>query len=162
MPYVVSTATRDHRFCSTIRNGDGVPVLNPRGAIIIKGGANHQQLLYQTGTVTGHIISGVATEVTNEQVGQLQNEFAFVRGLQSGHFAVVEAASEEKALKEVRNMAARDGSAPLTDGDIVSIAEDLAHEQGLPDMEIKKLVITPDVAGKPETLDPKTKTGRKV
>lgn len=113
MPHVISTLSNDQRYTHFSENRGGV--VKPLRSVLIKGGANvAQKKLVLLAEGKAHR-SGVATEVTTEELEFLQKNKSFRRHVSEGFLQVV--TYKPEADKVARSMQASDASAPLTVAD---------------------------------------------
>ena len=109
MPYVISSLSRDNVFAVYEKKSGNVLVV--KKSILIKGGAN---VADKKTLITP---SGVATEVSKEDLEILKANTAFKKFMERGFIKVLESGSKFKAQDEAEKMAEKDASAQITKED---------------------------------------------
>lgn len=127
MPYVYSTATQDTCYAVYAKNDSkDLPVIERQ--ILIRGGANLANKYIETP-------KGVMTEVTEEELALLENDYHFNKARENGFITVEnEKIDIEKAISDLEE---KDASAPLTPADEIfnreegtKVAEDSKGKEG--------------------------------
>jgi hypothetical protein len=125
MPYVYSTLSNDNLYCTYPQDmsaKDGVHT--PQEQILIRGKANVAQ---ESNDKTLYTPRGVATFVTDEQLATLLKIDAFNFHVKGGYLLVDKTGKEINGVENaVKNMAAKDNSAPLTNSDFNFTEEEKA------------------------------------
>lgn len=122
MPYIYSTLTSTMDYCTYVSNSPNESAIIDR-KITIKGGANN--IIAKT-LITP---KGAATKVTDEELVVLKTVPLFQLHVKKGFLTIDKA--KEKVEKMVKNMQAKDGSAPRTPADYVK-GEDGRYKAGRP------------------------------
>lgn len=106
MNYVYSTATCDTAYGIWVKGGNDLPIRTR--AIVIKGGA---------GVASKNLITprGVVTEVSDEDLAQLEKDEAFQRHVERGFIRIERAKSDPE--KVAADMTGRDDASPLVPQD---------------------------------------------
>lgn len=119
MPYVYSTATSSTTY-NIYPEVVHKEVSRPVHSITIKGGANVKPFDRETP-------SGARTEVTDNELKMLMNDFHFKKHMEAGHIKVVD--KKIVVEKAVRDMKPKDESAPKTPKDPEFVAQRKRNEE---------------------------------
>jgi hypothetical protein len=104
--HVFSTLANDQRYTNYVSNPEGAPIVT--GEVLIKGGA---------GIANDRFITplGVHTEISEEQLGELEKNPVFIRHKRDGFVTVQQRRADPE--KVATDMNAKDKSRPLTPAD---------------------------------------------
>jgi hypothetical protein len=107
--YVFSTLANDQNYTNWVKGGGDVPIKGH--SVIIKGG---------TGVANSRLITplGVATEVTEFDLEELNNNPCFLEHKKDGYIVVKDKKSDTEKVASDMNL--KDESAPMTDADYAS------------------------------------------
>jgi hypothetical protein len=101
--YIFSTLANDQLYTNWIKGGADLPIKGP--SVLVKGG---------TGVANDRLITpiGVATEVSDEELAQLELNQVFTKHKQDGFITIRTKKAEAEKVASDMNM--KDKSAPLT------------------------------------------------